>query len=65
MAFSFNLIVTQETTIDSPFTALPCEPRLESWYAKDTDELYQYHEPQDIKEVSDEEYSLWYQRMFL
>lgn len=63
MPYSYTNLITKETTIDSPFIEVPCEPYLTHECVLSIADIPK--NGQFIKRISDDEYDLWFQSKFL
>lgn len=63
MPYTYANLVTKETTIESPFTAVTCEPYLSYECVLRIEDIP--INAQFIAKISEAEYDLWFQAKFL
>lgn len=65
--FIVTFVVSKDTTVDSPFEAVPCEPKnVEHPFCGDKDQIpHHFLSVSGVSECSELEYSRRYKSMFL
>jgi hypothetical protein len=62
MFLAYELLVTRDTTVDSPFELIPVEPHLQTYMEID---VITSKNPRNVRQVSEVEFIEWTVKTFL